>query len=199
MKIENIGGAAFAALNVFLTGTLALFQTDGVSTIGDIPQLAWIILTVGTALGFVKDAQALWTRRQLSRLTPGPMIQSPWLTGILAGLLALSMLSGCVTPRPKIDSIADGIAVTAADIETAAQTVKSLCRNTEPGGPCAADALISTDTKERLKNQLQEMLNALTVANLALSAADTSQAQTKLQQTTALLLILQAELARMGE
>ncbi len=126
-------------------------------------------------------------------------VRSPVFVGILAGLLALLMLSGCAAQRPQIDSIADGIAVTAADVETAAQTVRSLCRNAQPGGPCAVGALISTSQKESLKNGLQDVLDGLSVANLALSMDDYSGAQTKLARTQAILAVLSAELARMQQ
>ena len=116
---------------------------------------------------------------------------------MLATLLACLMLSGCATQRPQIDSMADAIAVTAADVETVAQTVKSLCRNERPGGPCAAGAPISTDQKESLKNGLQDVLDGLSLANLALATGDEAGARGGLARTEAILAVLRAELVRL--
>ena len=121
----------------------------------------------------------------------------PLAAGILATLLACLMLSGCGIQRPQIDSVADGIAVTASDVETTAQTVQRLCRNERPGGPCANGALISTEQKESLKNGLQDVLDGLSMANLALATNDTVGAKDGLARTNAILAVLRAELTRL--
>lgn len=121
----------------------------------------------------------------------------PLAAGILATLLACLMLSGCGIQRPQIDSVADGIAVTASDVETTAQTVQRLCRNTRPGGSCADGALISTEQKESLKNGLQDVLDGLSMANLALATNDTVGAMDGLARTNAILAVLRAELTRL--
>lgn len=121
----------------------------------------------------------------------------PLAAGMLATLLACLMLSGCGTPRPQIDSISDAIAVTAADVETAAQTVKSLCRNDRPGGPCAFGAPLSTEQKESLKNGLQDILDGLSLANLAVANGDNAEANSRLARTEAILAVLRAELIRL--
>ena len=123
--------------------------------------------------------------------------RSPAFVGLLAILLACFALSGCGTQRPQIDSISDAIAVTAADVETAAQTVKSLCRNERPGGPCAAGAPISTDQKESLKNGLQDVLDGLSLANLAVATGNDAEARGGLARTEAILAVLRAELIRL--
>ncbi len=199
MKIETISGAAIAAIILFITGFMAVFQQDGVTSWRDISEAAWWILAGGAALSFFKDYQALSTRRLLSKMAGviDNTIKSPPLAGILALLLACAMLSGCGIQRPPIDSISDGIVVTAADVETAAQAVKNLCRNTAPGGPCAPDAAISTRTKERLKESLQAILQVLRSADMALAVNDTAKAEDRLARTQALLGIVRAELARL--
>ncbi len=201
MKIETFVGALIAALIAFLTGAIALLTQDGVADLSDIGQVAWIVLGGGAAITFLKDMQAVWTRQKLANVTGSNNVHSPPTVGIVAMLLACLMLSGCsylgVTPRPDIDSIPDAIAVTAADVESAAQTVKSLCRNEQPGGPCAATAIISTDQKESLKNGLQDVLDGLSLANLAVANGDDAGAQSVLERTQAILAVLSAELARL--
>jgi len=124
----------------------------------------------------------------------------PWhpIASILSLLLVFVLLFGCGIQRPPVDSIADGIAVTAADVETTAQMVKSLCRNTVPGGPCADDAMISTGQKESLKNGLQDVLDGLSMANLALAVNDDATARDGLARTQAILAVLRAELTRLS-
>jgi len=202
MKIETIGGAFVAALILFGTGFLAVFQQDGVATIANISQATWLTLGVGAALSFLKDYQALSVRRAMEvHVTKSGNLHSPPAAGLLAGLVALLMLSGCtglgITSRPSIDSLPDAIAVTAADVETAAQTVKRLCRNTEPGGPCAASAAISTEQKESLKYGLQDVLDGLSLANLAVANDNEAAARGSLARVNALLAVLSAELVRL--
>ena len=126
-------------------------------------------------------------------------VNSPPLAGFLAIVLACSMLAGCGIQRPQIHSISDAIAVTAADIETSAQLVKNLCLNTVPGGPCAPGAILSTEAKEKLKAQLVRMLDVLRAADMALSVNENLEAEDRLAQVQALLMILRGELARAQE
>ena len=126
-------------------------------------------------------------------------VNAPPLAGFLAIVLACSMLAGCGIQRPQINSISDAIAVTAADIETSAQLVKNLCLNTVPGGPCAPGAILSTEAKESLKAQLERMLSVLRAADMALSVNENLEAEDRLAQVQALLMILRGELARAQE
>lgn len=66
MNIENISGAFIAALIGFLTGFLALLQQEGVTAVSDINEVAWWVLGVGATISFLKDYQALATRRLVS-------------------------------------------------------------------------------------------------------------------------------------
>jgi len=201
MKIETLGGAVIAALVLFVTGFLAVFQQESVVSARDITEATWWILGGGAALSFLKDYQSLTVRRSLANMTNSGNVHSPGAVGIVAVLLACLMLSSCgylgLTPRPEIDSVSDGIAVTAADVETAAQTVKRLCLNTEPGGPCADGATISTEQKESLKNGLQDVLDGLSIANLAVATDDEAAARGRLARTQAILAVLSAELVRL--
>ncbi len=69
MKIENVLGAVIAAAIGFLTAVLALLVQEGVTTIGDISQLAWIVAGVGALIAFLKDYQALSARRAIANIT----------------------------------------------------------------------------------------------------------------------------------
>ncbi len=68
-KLNTILGALVAALILFLTGMLALFQTPGVESVGDIGQIAWIVLGVGALISFLKDFQSISTRRLINKVT----------------------------------------------------------------------------------------------------------------------------------
>lgn len=69
MNLNTIVGAVIAALILFFTGMLALLQTEGVQTISDIGQVAWIVLGVGALISFLKDYQAISTRRLVNKIT----------------------------------------------------------------------------------------------------------------------------------
>ena len=68
-KLNTIIGALVAALILFLTGMLALLQTPGVASVGDIGQIAWIVLSVGALISFLKDFQSISTRRLINKVT----------------------------------------------------------------------------------------------------------------------------------
>jgi len=71
MKIETTLGALIASLTLFLTGILALFQQNSELALSDISQSAWIVLGVGGLVSFLKDYQALRTRKAISKVTGG--------------------------------------------------------------------------------------------------------------------------------
>lgn len=71
MKTETIVGALIAAVIGLLTGFLALLMQDGVNSISDISQIPWIVLVVGATISFLKDFQALTTRRIIGKITGG--------------------------------------------------------------------------------------------------------------------------------
>jgi len=62
-------GAFIAVAIAFITGFLALMSQDGVNGIADISEKAWWILGGGGALTFMKDYQAIATRRVINRVT----------------------------------------------------------------------------------------------------------------------------------
>jgi len=68
-KLNTILGASVAAFILFLTGMLALLQTPGVASVGDIGQIAWIVLAVGALISFLKDFQSISTRRLINKVT----------------------------------------------------------------------------------------------------------------------------------
>ncbi len=68
-KLNTILGASVAALILFLTRMLALLQTPGVESVGDIGQIAWVVLAVGALISFLKDFQSISTRRLINKVT----------------------------------------------------------------------------------------------------------------------------------
>ena len=71
MKASTIGGAFIAASIGFLTGFLALINQEGVNSVSEISEIAWVTLAVGSALAFLKDFQALTVRRGLDKISGG--------------------------------------------------------------------------------------------------------------------------------
>ncbi len=69
MNTETIGGALIATAIGLVTAFLALLQTEGINGIADIPEAAWWVLLGGGALIFLKDFQALSTRRAIKKFT----------------------------------------------------------------------------------------------------------------------------------
>ena len=69
MNVATISAAFIAALIGFLTAVLALLSQEGVTQISDISQLAWIVAGIGALISFLKDFQAVSTRRVISKLT----------------------------------------------------------------------------------------------------------------------------------
>lgn len=67
--MNTIIGAVIAALIAFITGAIALMQGDGVMQISDISDLQWFILAGGALVTFLKDYQAIATRRMLNKVT----------------------------------------------------------------------------------------------------------------------------------
>ena len=65
----TIIGAFIAALIAFLTTVLALLTQEGVTQLNDISQLAWIVAGVGALISFLKDYQALSTRKVIAKYT----------------------------------------------------------------------------------------------------------------------------------
>ena len=70
-KIDTASGAVIAALINFVTAFVALFMNDPNLTVGMIAQAAWIGMVGGALLQFLKDYQAISTRRVINKLTGG--------------------------------------------------------------------------------------------------------------------------------
>lgn len=106
-----IGGALLAAIIGFLTGLLALLSQEGVTQLSDISELSLLILVVGSLLAFVKDFNAIWTRKFLGSKT-GTNAGSPAPVSLLAGFLALVLISGCAGTKSAYRA-AEGVDQTA--------------------------------------------------------------------------------------
>ena len=93
MKSETVIGALIAAVIGVGTAFLALMNQEGVAVVGDISQKAWIVLGVGGALAFLKDFQAITTRRVLQTMTKSRNVHS-FLVPLL-GVVLLVGIAGC--------------------------------------------------------------------------------------------------------
>ena len=69
MNVNTIVGALIAALISFGNALLALFMNDPNLTFGMITQAAWVGIVVGAVVQFLKDYQALSTRRLVNKVT----------------------------------------------------------------------------------------------------------------------------------
>lgn len=68
---STIIGALVAALILFLTTVLALLTQEGVNSLADIGQIPWIVAGIGAVLSFLKDYQALDSRKFITSITGG--------------------------------------------------------------------------------------------------------------------------------
>jgi len=66
---ETVLGALIAALIGFFTAVLALLSQEGVTALSDIGQIPWVIASVGALISFLKDYQALSTRKAIAKVT----------------------------------------------------------------------------------------------------------------------------------
>lgn len=71
MKTETISGALIAAAISFINALVALYLNDPELTWSMIKESAWIGMIGGATLQFLKDYQALNTRKAISKLTGG--------------------------------------------------------------------------------------------------------------------------------
>ncbi len=56
-------GALIAALIGFGTAVIALLTQEGVTQLSDISTISWIVVAIGAGLNFLKDFQAVTTRK----------------------------------------------------------------------------------------------------------------------------------------
>lgn len=69
MKITTIGGASVAALILLISNIVTLFVENSDLTFGSISQATWVVILGGAAVAFLKDYQAVSTRRVIGKLT----------------------------------------------------------------------------------------------------------------------------------
>lgn len=67
--VNTILGALLAALLLFVSTIVTLFAENPALTFDTIGQATWVSIGGGAIAAFLKDFQALWTRRQINRLT----------------------------------------------------------------------------------------------------------------------------------
>ena len=188
-RIDTALGALTASAILIVGQFTALFMENPELTVGDLKQATWIAILGGGLLAFLKDFQAVSFRRMTANVRGAGGTVNTFIAFIALGTMVA--LGGCAS-RPTVDSLADGVAVTAADIETAAQTTARLCQNTVPSGPCAENALIDTELRDEVKGELQRALAYLNDANRALAADQAARADGLLNRATAILVVVEA-------
>jgi len=67
--MNTIVGALIAALILFGSSVVTLFTQDPTLTFADLTTSAWVSLVGGAAVAFLKDYQALTTRRLVNKVT----------------------------------------------------------------------------------------------------------------------------------
>lgn len=71
MKIETIVGAVVAALILFISSITTLFTENPELTFMQIKEATWVSIIGGALVAFLKDYQAISSRRLVSKLTGG--------------------------------------------------------------------------------------------------------------------------------
>jgi len=67
--MNTIIGAVIAALILFASSIVTLFTADPNLTFADIATATWVSIVGGALIAFLKDYQALTTRRLVDKLT----------------------------------------------------------------------------------------------------------------------------------
>ena len=71
MKIETVSGALIAGAILLLSNIVTLFTNDPELTFGSISQATWVVIGGGALVAFLKDYQALSTRKIIGKVTGG--------------------------------------------------------------------------------------------------------------------------------
>ena len=69
MAVNTVIGAVIAMLINLITAFVALFTNDATLTVGMILQSTWIVMLGGAIVSFLKDYQAISTRRVVNKVT----------------------------------------------------------------------------------------------------------------------------------
>lgn len=69
MNVNTLIGALIAALILFGSSVVTLFTSNPDLTFADLTTATWVSLLGGAAIAFLKDYQALTTRRLVNRVT----------------------------------------------------------------------------------------------------------------------------------
>jgi hypothetical protein len=69
MNVNTLVGAFIAALILFGSSVVTLFTNNPDMTFADLSTATWVSLVGGAAVAFLKDYQALTTRRLVNKVT----------------------------------------------------------------------------------------------------------------------------------
>lgn len=190
MKIETLGGAVIAAMILFVSNLITLFNQDPELTVSAISQAAWISSIGGALVAGLKDYQAISTRRLISSMRAPRDSRSPMLVGILAVLLVVLMAS-CA-------NLSTSIGAAYVSIETAAETIQLECGNEVPGGPCRDTSMLDRGDVDSMKVDLQIAKDAVDDANRVYNAGESGLARGHLETAQAVLATLRTALEIRG-
>jgi type IV pilus biogenesis protein CpaD/CtpE len=100
-------------------------------------------------------------------------------------VVAALLLAGC-TSNP-----ADMLGTAYITADTLVVTAHQLCRNEEPGGPCAPDAVLTTAQKDKIRDRMQEVASLLTEARSLLAIGQEAAAMDSLTRARFLLRLVE--------
>ncbi|WP_455363608.1 hypothetical protein [[Eubacterium] cellulosolvens] len=69
VNTNTLVGALVAALILFISSIVTLFTNDPTMTFQEIGQATWVSIVGGAAVAFLKDYQAITTRRLINKVT----------------------------------------------------------------------------------------------------------------------------------
>lgn len=69
MNTNTLVGAVIAAAILFISSIVTLFTNDPTLTFADLSTAAWVSMIGGAAVAFLKDYQAISTRRLVNKVT----------------------------------------------------------------------------------------------------------------------------------
>ena len=161
MKTETVIGALIAALIGGMTAFLALISQEGVNGMADISEMAWVVLGIGATMAFLKDYQAITTRRALAAVTRSGNIHSHWMIGIMAIIVAGALLAPGCTGAKQAYQAAEGPGQNAKVVAEHYYALVKEANSLKASGILTGDNLVNA---QRLVRDMRPVIDALAAA-----------------------------------